>query len=161
MSQKRFVVELTESEREDLLGMIKRGKGRVNARKREHARVLLKVDEGPLGPAWSDVQTADAFEIHPNTVRTLRQRLVLQGMEVALNRKKQCRPSVARKLDGAQEARVIALACSTPPEGFAKWSLRLLANKAVELKIVDSISHETIRQTLKKTISNHINPSTG
>lgn len=150
MSKKRYVVRLSKSEREDLVALIRRGKGKVSAIKRRHARVLLKVDQGKHGPAWSDVQTGEALEIHSNTVRAIRERLVNEGLEAALDRKKQCRPSVERKLDGAKEARVIALACSEPPQGYAKWSLRLLADKAVELEIVDSVSYETVRQALKK-----------
>ncbi len=151
MSKKRYVVRLSKSERTELLALIRLGKHKINARKRVHARVLLKVDEGKHGPAWSDVRTGEALEIHSNSVRTIRERFVEQGLEAALNRKKQCRPSIQRKLDGAKEARLIALACSEPPEGHARWSLRLLADKAVELQIVDAVSHETVRRTLKKT----------
>lgn len=151
MSKKRYVVRLSMREREDLSALIKRGKHKVSALKRSHARVLLKVDQGQRGPSWSDVRTGEALEIHATTVRAIRERFVLEGLEAALQRKKQSRPSVRRKLDGAKEARVIALACSKPPEGHAKWSLRLLADKAVELEIVNSVSHETVRRTLKKT----------
>lgn len=150
MSKKRYVVRLSKSEREDLSGLIRRGKGKVNALKRCHARVLLEVDQGKHGPSWSDVRTGEALEIHSNTVRAIRERFVQEGLAAALERKKQSRPSVLRKLDGAQEARVIALACSKPPEGHARWSLRLLADKAVELEIVDAVSYETVRRTLKK-----------
>ena len=151
MSKKRYVVRLTKKEREELASLIRRGKGKVSALKRRHARVLLKVDQGQHGPSWTDGRTGEALEIHATTVRAIRERFVIKGLEAALHRKKQSSPSVLRKLDGAQEARVIALACSTPPEGYAKWTLRLLADKVIELKIVDSISHETVRQTLKKT----------
>ena len=151
MSKKRYVVRLTKRERENLSALIRRGKGKVSALKRRHARVLLKVDQGKHGPSWTDVRTGEALEIHATTVRAIRERFVLEGLEAALMRKKQCRPSVARKLDGAREARLIALACGDPPEGHAKWSLRLLADKAVELEIVDSICKETVRRALKKT----------
>ena len=151
MSKKRYVVRLSKSEREELSALIRRGKGKVSALKRRHARVLLKVDQGKHGPSWSDVRTGEALEIHATTVRAIRERFVLEGLEAALQRKKQARPSVARKLDGAKEARVIVLACSKPPKGHARWSLRLLADKVVELGIVDSVSYETVRQALKKT----------
>lgn len=151
MSKKRYIVKLSQTERTDLADLIRRGKRKVNARKRVHARVLLKTDQGRHGPSWTDARIAEALEIHANSVRAIRQRFVEQGLEAALNRKKQSRPSQERKLDGAKEARLIALACSDPPKGRAKWSLRLLADKAVELQIVDAISYETVRRTLKKT----------
>lgn len=151
MSEKRYIVRLTKSERADLLVLIRQGKRKVNARKRVHARLLLKSDQGKHGPSWPDERIAEALEIHASTVRAIRQRFVEHGLDAALNRKKQCRPSVERMLDGAKEARLIALACSEPPEGHATWSLRLLADKAVELQIVDAVSHETVRKTLKKT----------
>ena len=151
MSKKRYVVRLSKSERENLSALIRRGKRKVSAFKRRHARALLKVDEGKHGPSWSDARTGEALEIHATTVRAIRERFVLEGLEAALGRKKQSGPSVLRKLDGAKEARVIALACSKPPEGHARWTLRMLADKAVELEIVDSVSYETVRQTLKKT----------
>ena len=151
MSEKRYIVKLSRSERAELADLIRRGKHKVDARKRVHARVLLKTDQGKHGPGWADARIAEALEIHANSVRAIRQRFVEQGLQAALDRKKQSRPSRERKLDGAKEARLIALACSDPPEGRAKWSLRLLADKAVELQIVDSISYETVRRTLKKT----------
>ena len=151
MSEKRYIVSLTEQEREDLRALVRRGPRKVAAYKRVHARVLLKADEGDEGPAWTDERIAEALEIHANTVKALRKRCVEEGLEAALDRKKQCRPSVERKLDGAKEARLIALACSEPPEGRRRWTLRLLADKAVELQIVDSVSYETVRRTLKET----------
>ena len=151
MSKKRYVVRLSKSERAGLSELIRPGRHKINARKRVHARVLLKVDQGKHGPSWSDVRTGEALEIHANSVRAIRERFVQQGLEAALSRKKQARPSVERMFDGAKEARLIALACSKPPEGNARWSLRLLAEKAVELRIVESASHETVRRTLKKT----------
>lgn len=144
---KRYIVRLSEEERSQLEGLVSKGKS--SARKRLHAHILLKVDED--GPKWTDERTAEAFDIHANTVRTTRERFVLEGLECALNRKKQCRPSRQRKLDGAAEARLIAVACSEPPEGRARWTLRLLAGRIVELRMVERISHETVRQTLKKT----------
>ena len=144
---KRYIVRLTTSEREDLEGLI--SKGKANARKIVHAQILLKVDED--GPRWTDERAAEAFCVHTTTVRVIRERFVNEGLESALNRKPQIRPSRERTLDGAGEARLIAVACGEPPEGRARWTLQLLANRLVELKIVDTISYETVRQTLKKT----------
>jgi transposase len=102
------------------------------------------------GPAWTDEHIAASFSVSVPTVQGVRQRLVEQGLEAALTRKKQARPSRAPLLDGAGEARLIALRCSAPPAGHARWTLRLLADQAVALDIVEAISHETVRQTLKK-----------
>ncbi len=157
MPRKRYVVRLRRAERRQLLRLVRTGK--VAAHKRTHAHVLLKADEGPDGPAWSDEAIAEAVEVHCNTVANIRQRLVEQGLEAALNRKKL--PPRLRKLDGAQEARLIAIACGSPPEGQAKWSLRILAHRLVELEIVDQISHETVRRTLKKTPFSPTASSTG
>jgi len=123
--------------------------GKAAAYRIKHANILLKIDAD--GPAWTDEQAADAFSCHANTVRNLRQRFVESGFSSALERKKQQNLSRERVLDGEGEARLIALRCGDPPEGFARWSLHLLADKLVELEVVDSISHETVRQTLKKT----------
>lgn len=147
MSKKRYVVRLTDGERTDLLALVKTG--RVAAHKRVHARVMLKADEGAHGPAWTDTEIAEAVEVHFRTVRNVRKRFVEQGLEAAIERKKL--PPRLRKLDGAQEARLLAVACSPPPEGRVRWSLRLLADRLVALEIVDEISYETVRQTLKKT----------
>jgi len=106
------------------------------------------------GPNWTDDQTAQAFHCHRNTVRGLRQRFVERGLEAALGRKKQQRPSRSRVLDGEGEARLIAIACSPPPEGRARWTLKMLADRLVELEVLDSISDQTVRRTLKKTKSN-------
>jgi len=144
---KRYIVRLTPSEREDLEGLV--SKGKANARKIVHAQILLKVDED--GPRWIDERTAEAFSVHTTTVRVIRERFVNEGLESALNRKPQIRPSRERTLDGAGEARLIAVACGEPPKGQVRWTLQLLANRLVELKIVDAISYETVRQTLKKT----------
>ena len=157
MPRKRYVVRLTRAERRQLLRLVRTGT--VAAHKRTHAQVLLKADEGWDGPAWSDEAIAEAVEVHRNTVGTIRQRLVEQGLAAALDRKRL--PPRLRKLDGAQEARLIAIACGSPPEGQAKWSLRLLAHRLVELAIVDEISHETVRQTLKKTPFSPTASSTG
>ncbi len=146
---KRYIVRLTKAERTGLKQLVSGGKAARH--KRTHARVLLKADAAPDGPAWTDGEIAQALELHKNTVAGIRQRFVEQGLEVALNRKKRLTPPRARKLDGRGEARLIAVACSQPPAGRARWSLRLLADQMVALEIVDSISHETVRQMLKKT----------
>lgn len=147
MGVKKYVVRLTGEERKKLKALL--SKGRMSARKIVHAQVLLKVDAD--GPNWTDQQAAEAFEVRANTVRDIRQRFVEEGFEAALERKKRDEPPTPRKLDGAGEARLIALACGEPPEGRARWTLRLLAGQMVELAIVDGISHETVRRTLKKT----------
>jgi transposase len=144
---KIYVVRLTPEERRGLEAMIR--KGRAAAYKIRHAHILLKADAD--GPSWTDVRIAEAFGCHLRTVENLRKRFVLEGLGAALNRKKQSRPSVARKLDGEKEAKLVAVACSPPPEGRRRWTLRLIADRMVELDIVDSISHETVRQAMKKT----------
>src|SRR5438270_1385980 len=148
---KKYKVTLTTDERQSLHELISVGK--AAALKLTHARILLKADAAPGGPAWTDARIAEAFEVHRTTVEQVRQRFVEQGFQAALVRKKQDRPSRERKLDGAGEARLIALACSEPPRGRAAWTLRLLADRLVELEIVDTISTETVRQVLKKTSS--------
>ncbi len=107
----------------------------------------------PGGPAWTDARIAEAIEVNVTTVERVRERFVEQGLEAALVRKKQDRPSRERKLDGQAEARLVALACSNPPAGRSRWTLRLLASKLVELEIVDKVGTETVRQVLKKTNS--------
>jgi hypothetical protein len=146
---KKYIVTLTEEERASLEQLARTGK--AAASKITHARVLLKADISRGGPACTDQQIADALGVGTATVERLRQRFVEQGFDAALCRKKQARPSRARTFDGAAEARLIALACSQPPAGRASWALRLLAEKLVELEVVDSVSHETVRQALKKT----------
>jgi len=144
---KRYVVRLTDEERRELVQLVSRGK--AAAQKIRHANILLKADAD--AEAWTDEEIAGAFSVHSNTVRGIRQRFVEEGLESALNRKRRALPSRERILDGEKEARLIALSCSAPPEGRARWTLRLLAQKMVELEIVDRISHETVRQGLKKT----------
>jgi transposase len=146
---KKYIVRLEETERAELLKMVSAGK--AAARKLIHARVLLRADAGPGGPAWTDAQIAEALDLHANTVVGIRERFVEQGLEAALNRKKRATPPRPRRLDGRQEARLIALACGQPPEGRAGWTLRLLADRMVELNIVEGLSYETVRRTLKKT----------
>jgi transposase len=145
---KKYVVTLTAEERQALSELITAGK--AAAQKLTHARILLKSDAAAGGPAWPDQRIAEALEVSTATVERVRQRFVEQGTEAALVRKKQARPSRERALDGRAEARLIALACSSPPDGRKAWTMRLLADKLVELEVVDSISDETVRRSLKK-----------
>jgi len=146
---KKYVVELTSEERSQLEGLVK--KGRVAGYKIRHAQMLLKADQGEQGPVWRDKQIAQAFGAHLTTVERLRKRFVEQGLEAALERNK--RQNYTCKLDGDAEARLITIACGEPPEGRNEWTLRLLADRLVELSVVDSISHMTVSRTLKKTNS--------
>jgi hypothetical protein len=146
---KKYVVRLTSEERATLQRLVSVGK--AAARKILHARILLQADQGPGGPAWTDEQIASGLMVHTRTAAGVRERLVEQGLEAALNRKKQQRPSREPKLDGKAEARLIALRCGEPPEGRTRWTLQLLADKLVELRVVDSLSYETVRRALKKT----------
>jgi homeodomain-containing protein len=144
---KKYIVRLTEDERQQLLQLPKTGK--TAADKIKHAHILLPVDAN--GPHWSDAQVATAFRCHGNTGRNIRQRCVEQGLEAALARRPQVKPSRQRLLDGATAAHLIALRGSPPPTGVAKWPLKLLADKLVALHVVERMSYETVRQTLKKT----------
>lgn len=146
---KRYRVTLTVSEREELEALLARGKADV--RRLTHARILLKADEAEGGPGWSDSRIAEAVECGEATVERVRKRFVEEGLELALSPYRTPRREYRPKLDGDQEARLITLACSAPPEGRARWTLRLLAEVLVELEVIDSVSHETVRQTLKKT----------
>jgi len=141
---------LTPEERAQLHELLSKGKSA--ARTLTHARILLKADEGVIGPRLSDEAVAEALDVNRSTVERVRMRCVEEGFEAAL-RPRPSRQLHPRKLDGRQEAQMITLACSPAPAGRARWSLRLLADKLVELEIVDDISHETVRQTLKKTTS--------
>ena len=147
---KKYIVKLTEEERVDLQKLI--GQGEAPARQLAHARILLKADSGEAGPGWSDQAISEALEVGTATVERVRERFVEEGLEAALTRHR-ARSSRLRKLDGEQEARLVALVCSRPEEGQECWTLQLLANKLVELHIVESIARETIRQVLKKTNS--------
>ncbi len=147
MTIKRYAVVLTEAERPYLKGLI--ATGTDSAARLQHARVLLKADQGPGGPAWTDERIAEAVEVSQPTVSRIRKQYVEEGLEAALNRRPSTR-TYTRKLDGVQEAKLIALACGTPPDGQAKWSLRLLADKLVELEVAD-VSYQTVRRTLRKT----------
>ena len=144
----KYVVRLTAEERQLLEELISRK--RIAADKALRARILLKADGD--GPAWSDACIAEAFEVGQSTVHRLRQRLVEEGLEPALSRRPLARTK-PRKLDGAAEAQLVAIACSQAPQGRARWTLSLLADKLVELQVVDSIGREAVRQTLKKTTS--------
>ena len=148
---KKYKVTLAADERNSLQDLIAAGK--ASAPKLAHARILLKTDAAPDGPAWTDARIAEALEVDVSTVERLRQRFVEQGLDAALGRKRQDRPSRQRTLDGKAEARLIALACSQPPAGRVRWTLRLLADKLVELEMVETVCTETIRRTLKKTSS--------
>lgn len=147
MMRKRYVVKLTQAEREQLEGLV--NKGKVAAYRRKHAQVLLLVDEGELGPAFIDKDAAERAGFSRRTVEQIRERCVTEGLDSALERKKRSR-NRSQKLDGDGEALLVSLACSNAPEGYARWSLHMLADKLVELKVVDSISHECVRQVLKK-----------
>ena len=151
MPQKKYLVTLTPEEREQLAGLLSAGKR--SALTLARARILLKADQADGGPAWPDERIAEALDCGVRTVERIRQRFVERGLEEALGRKKQDRPSRERKLDGRAEARLIALACSQPPDGRAAWTLQLLADKLVELRVVDSVCDETVRRALKKTRS--------
>lgn len=145
--QKKYVVRLTEEERLQLHLVVKKWKG--SSQKVKRARILLKADVD--GPGWTDQKIAEAVECRVQTVEAVRQRLVELGFAETLNGVKRVKPPTPKRLDGKQEAQVIALRLGEPPKGYANWSLRLLARKVVELEIVESVSHETIRRTLKKT----------
>ena len=145
----KYVVELTSEEQEELAQLA--SKGKAAARKITHARVLLQANESKDGPAWTDKQISQTFGVHTNTIHGIRRRFVEHGLQAALERKKQDHPSRKCVVDGDVEAHLIALRCGDPPEGRNQWTLRLLADKLVELEIVPSICHETVRKTLKKT----------
>ena len=144
---KKYVVELTTEERSQLQRII--DADRMAAHKRRHARVLLKADQGEHGPAWSDVQIAEAFNVKPLAVARLRQRLVERGFDQALEHGNRGSHR-AKALDGEAEAHVIALACGDPPAGRNRWTLRLLADQAVALGITPSCSKSSLQRTLKK-----------
>jgi transposase len=144
----KYKVTLNDDERSLLHRMI--ATGTEKARKLTHARILLKADVSDGGPGWMDEQISQAVEVSLATIHRTRRAFVEEGLEAALNRRPQERHR-ARRLNGEQEAHLIALACSQPPEGRAHWTLRLLADKMVELVYVESVSHETVRRVLKKT----------
>ena len=143
---KKYIVRLLVEEREMLEDIVKKLKG--SSEKVRRAQILLKADAD--GPNWVDAKIAEAFSCSNRAVETIRERFVTDGIETVLNRKKRNTLPRQKLLDGEQEAKIIAMRLGSPPKGFGSWSLRLLSNKVVELEIVDSISHETVRKTLKK-----------
>src|SRR5262249_11470022 len=151
MARKTYLVTLTAEEREGLTALVKAGQR--SARALTRARILLKADQAPGGPAWPDADIAAALDCGLRTVEPVRQRFVEPGGEGGLRREPLDRPSRPRKLDGAAEARLIAVACSAAPLGRDRWTLKLLADRLVELEVVDSVSDETVRRVLKKTNS--------
>lgn len=146
--RKKYVVRLTDEERSILQHVVKKLKG--SGQKVRRAQILLKADAN--GPQWTDQQIAEAFSCRTQTVEGIRQRLVERGFQETLDGAKRAQPPTPKLLDGEQEARLIATRLGPPPKGYANWTLRLLARKVVELEIVDSVSHETVRRTLKKTV---------
>ena len=158
-SVKRYVVRLSGEERERLEALI--WKGKSPARRLLKARILLKADVSPAGEGWSDSRIIEALDTSVSMVYRVRKQLVEEGLEAVLSRKKRATPAVPPIFDGEKEAKLIALACSKPPKGRVRWTLRLLENKVVELGIVDRASDSTIGRTLKKTLFSPIAASTG
>lgn len=148
MRRTKHAVVLTGEQRARLRTLV--GRGAAPARRLAHARILLKADQGEGGAAWGDAAIAGALEVHPSTVARVRQQFVAEGLDAALDRRAP-RREYARKLDGEQEAHLVAVACGTPPEGHTRWSLRLLADELVRLEVVEAVSHETVRRTLQQT----------
>ena len=159
MSKKRYVVELSAGERKQLEALIRKGKS--PAKKQLKARILLRADESSLGPEWNDPKIAEALGTYPIMCARVRQQFAEGGIDAVLNRKQRATPPVPPIFDGEKEAKLIALACSKPPKGHAKWTLRLLEKKVVELKIVDRASDNTIGRVLKKTSSSLISNNNG
>jgi transposase len=149
MPQKKYLVTLTPEERDQLTRLTRAGK--ASARTLTRARILLKADQADGGPAWEDARIAEALDCGLRTVERVRRRFVEHGLDAALTHKGQQTPRRQRVLDGAAEARLLALACSQPPDGRAGWTLRLLADRLVELQVVEAVSRETVRRALKKT----------
>ena len=146
---KKYIVRLSSKEREALTKLTKSGK--APARMYTRAHILLKADQCDDGTAWSDEKISEAFDVTVQTIERVRKQLVEEGFDAALSRRKYTQKVSRKKIDGDVEAHLIAISCSNPPKGRAKWTLRLLADTIVELGYVNSISHEAVRQTLKKT----------
>ena len=144
MSFKKYIVELSQEEREVCREVVKKLKG--SSEKVKRANILLKADKG-----WTDSKIAEALDCRIQTVENIRKRFVECGFEETLNRKKRANPPVEKLLDGEQESKIIAMRLGEPPKGYGKWTLRLLARKVVELEIIESVSYQTIRRMLKKT----------
>jgi transposase len=159
ISVKTYVVKLSNEERQQLETLVRKGKS--PAQRMLKARILLKADVSEAGEGWSDSRIIAALDTSPSMVYRVRKQLVEEGLEAVLSRKQREMPAVAPIFDGEKEAKLIALACSKPPKGYARWTLRLLENKVVELGIVDRVSDSTIWRTLKKTLSGPIAASTG
>ena len=158
-SVKRYVVRLSAAERERLDAMIRKGKS--PAQRLLKARILLKSDVSEDSEGWSDSRIIEALETSVSMVYRVRKQLVEEGLDAVLSRKASAAPAVARIFDGEKEARLIALACSKPPEGYTRWSLRLLESKVVEFGIVEAASDSTIQRVLKKTRSSRTAANTG
>jgi transposase len=148
---KHYVVTLTKQERAALSKLI--ATGTTTAQRQRNARILLKADQSVHGPGWQDAQISTALEVSPATIERVRQRFYASGLDAALRRHQQVTPGPTRACDGEQEAHLVALACSPPPCGQARWTLRLLADKMVERAYMDQLSYETVRRVLKKTNS--------
>jgi transposase len=159
ISVKTYVVRLCGEERQQLETLVRKGKS--PARRLLKARILLKADVSEAGEGWSDSRIIEALDASPSMVYRVRKQLVEEGLEAVLSRKQRATPAVPPIFDGEKEAKLIALACSKPPKGRARWTLRLLENKVVELGIVDRASDSTIWRTLKKTLSSPIADSNG
>ena len=145
--RKKYIVRLTDEERQTCMAVIKKLNG--TSQKVRRAQILLKTDAA--GPAWTDAEIAEAFHCRIQTIENLRKRLVTESFELAFNGKKRQTPPTQPLLDGKGEAKLIAMRLGKPPAGYGRWTLQLLADELVALEVVDSISHETVRQTLKKT----------
>ena len=154
MSRKKYVVALSRDEREHLKALISKGKSSAKAILK--ARILLKADQGSLGASWTDDRIVEALDSNPSMVTRVRRQLVEEGLEAVLARKRRATPPITPIFDGEAQARLTALACSEPPAGHARWSIRLLADKVVELEIVERAHFNTVGRALKKTISNRI-----
>jgi hypothetical protein len=154
MVHKRYIVDLTAQEREHLLAFISKGKASASGLLK--ARILLKADAGPQGEGWTDTRIAEALETNTTMIERVRAKFVEQGLEAALTRKKRQTAPIEPIFDGEAQAHLIALACSEPPEGYAHWTIRLLAEKVVERNIVPKAHFNTVGRALKKTLSNRI-----
>lgn len=154
MVNKRYIVDLTEEERQHLKAFF--SKGKASARALLKARILLKADAGVHGKGWTDSRISEALETNTTMVERVRAKFVIEGLAAVLARKKRQTPPIEPIFDGEAQAQLIALACSEPPAGFARWSIRLLAEKAVERKIVEKAHFNTVGRALKKTLSSRI-----
>jgi len=154
VAHKKFIVELSAEERARLKALV--SKGKTSAKAILKARILLKADQGEHGEHWKDEEICEAFDTNISMVTRVREKLVMQGLDAVFARKKRETPPIKPIFDGKAQARLTALACSTPPEGHARWSLRLLANKVVELAIVPAAHFNTVGRALKKTSSSRI-----